>query len=117
MLSRNLIALTFTIRDRYCPYVMDDDLCQSGQFRAVLFDYFGTLTTAVRRGPAHRRIARMLNCDPDAFVALLDRTFYLRAAGRLGEPVDALALLAGTLGARPRRSAVYAAFAARIRAV
>ena len=112
-----MIALTFTISHRYRAYVMDNDPYQSRRFRAVLFDYFGTLTTAVQRGPAHRRIARMLNCDPDAWVALLDRTFYLRAAGQLGEPVETLRLLAGMLGARPRHDALYMAFAARITAV
>lgn len=65
----------------------------------------------------HLRIARMLNCDPDAWLALLDRTFYLRASGQFGEPIDALGRLAAMLGGRPRRRALYGAFAARIRAI
>ena len=44
--------------------------------RAVIFDYFGTLTSAVRQGPTHRWMARSLGCDPDAWLKLMAETFY-----------------------------------------
>lgn len=84
---------------------------------AVLFDFFGTLTIAVRRGPNQRRIAELLHCDPDRWFALLDRTFYYRAAGKLGDPIAVLRKLAASLGARPPQWALYEAYAARIAAV
>ena len=86
-------------------------------FRAVLFDFFGTLTQAVRRGPAHSRIATMLGCDPGRWVSLLDRTFYRRAAGEFGTPLVGLRRLAQGLGATPSESALRAAYGARIEAV
>jgi putative hydrolase of the HAD superfamily len=86
-------------------------------YRAVLFDFFGTLTRAVRRGPAHARIAESLGCDPDDWAALLDHTFYERATGLLGEPHDVLRQMANRLGGRPRRARLREAFAARIAAV
>src|SRR5690606_22672577 len=36
--------------------------------RAVVFDFFGTLTRAVRRGPGHLETARILGCDPAAMI-------------------------------------------------
>ena len=44
-------------------------------YQAVLFDFFGTLTRSVKRGPQHADIARALGCDPDAVLNVLDRTF------------------------------------------
>ncbi|HEV7896600.1 MAG TPA: HAD-IA family hydrolase [Planosporangium sp.] len=85
--------------------------------RAVLFDFFGTLTTAVRRGPRHAVIARLLGCDPEAFFAELDRTFYLRAAGRYGEPIDGLRRVAYAAGGRPKLAELAYAVAARVDAV
>jgi putative hydrolase of the HAD superfamily len=85
--------------------------------RAVVFDFFGTLTTAVRRGPRHAVIARLLGCDPDAFFAELDRTFYLRAAGRYGDPIDGLRRVAYAAGGRPRLAELAYAVASRIDAV
>jgi len=69
--------------------------------RAVVFDFFGTLTTACNRGPRHQAIARGLGCDPARFAAELDRTFYLRAAGRYGPPMEALRRVAHAAGGRP----------------
>jgi putative hydrolase of the HAD superfamily len=83
----------------------------------VIFDYFGTLTRAVRQGPAHVRMARRLGCDPEEWLALMARTFYLRASGRLGDPVDVLFGLATILGARPSRDTVRAVRAERITVV
>src|SRR2546430_2415664 len=54
------------------------------QCRAVLFDFFGTLTRAVARGRAHQNIARWLGCDPRAFTAELNQTFLVRARGGYG---------------------------------
>jgi len=85
--------------------------------RAVLFDFFGTLTTAVRRGPRHAAIARSLGCRPHEFSAVLDRTFYQRASGRCGDPVDVLAEIAAGLGAHPTRARLRAAVMARVVAV
>lgn len=86
-------------------------------YQAVVFDFFGTLTTAVRRGPAHARIARSLGCEPDRWVESLDRTFATRAGGSFGDPLGALLALASSAGGRPRTAAVHAAFADRIAAV
>jgi putative hydrolase of the HAD superfamily len=83
----------------------------------VLFDFFGTLTTAVRRGPYHATIARVLRCDPDRFFAELDRTFYLRAAGRYGAPIDALRRVAYAAGGRPTLAELTHAAMARVEAV
>ncbi|WP_205862337.1 HAD family hydrolase [Planosporangium thailandense] len=85
--------------------------------RAVVFDFFGTLTAAVRRGPRHAEIARQLGCDPDAFVAELDRTFYLRAAGGYGSELDGLRRVAYAAGGRPTLGQLTEAVAARIEAV
>jgi putative hydrolase of the HAD superfamily len=85
--------------------------------RAVVFDFFGTLTAAVRRGPRHAVIARQLGCDPAAFVAELDRTFYQRAAGRYGDPVHGLRRVAYAAGGRPDLAALTDAVAARVDAV
>jgi putative hydrolase of the HAD superfamily len=62
-------------------------------------------------------MARRLGCDPDAWLELLTDTFYQRATGQLGDPLDVLHALAESLGARPDRHAVAAVHAARIRAV
>lgn len=85
--------------------------------RAVVFDFFGTLTTAVRRGPRHAAIARSLGCEPEAFNAELDRTFYLRAAGHYGDPIHGLRRVAYATGGRPTLAALTAAVAARVDAV
>jgi putative hydrolase of the HAD superfamily len=84
------------------------------RYRAVLFDYFGTLTRAVRRGPIHRLLARRLGCDPDAWLDLLNRTFYERATGQLGPQVEVLRWLAGSLGATPGRAELEEVLAARV---
>ena len=85
--------------------------------RAVLFDFFGTLTRSVRRGPAHALIARWLGLDPAAYIAALDRTFYERARGQCGPPAHALRRIAYELGARPGDATLAAAALARIDAV
>jgi putative hydrolase of the HAD superfamily len=83
----------------------------------VIFDYFGTLTRAVRQGPAHARMARRLGCDAEEWLALMARTFYMRASGRLGDPVDVLYGLAAMLGAQPSRETVRAVRAERVEVI
>jgi len=85
--------------------------------RAVVFDFFGTLTRAVRRGPEHLETARILGCDPSAMIALLDRSYYRRASGDLGSAEDNLRWIAARAGADPSDDAVRAAVACRVRAV
>lgn len=86
-------------------------------YRAALFDFFGTLTHAVRRGPSHSEIARLLGCDPAEFVLALDRTFFLRASGALGGERESLRWLCDRLGARPSSHALARASVARVAAV
>ncbi len=69
--------------------------------RAVLFDFFGTLTQAVSRGPGHADLARRLGCDPDRFAVALDHSFAVRARGGLGDPAQALRAVARSAGADP----------------
>jgi putative hydrolase of the HAD superfamily len=85
--------------------------------RAVVFDFFGTLTRPVHRGPAHRAAAHMLGCDPDTMIALLDASYYRRASGDLGSTEDNLRWIAARAGANPSDAAVRAALACRLRAV
>jgi putative hydrolase of the HAD superfamily len=85
--------------------------------RAVLFDFFGTLTTAVHRGPAHANIARWLGCDPAAFAAELDRSFRVRARGGYGPPADALRRVTRGAGGRPAERRIAVALSARSAAV
>jgi putative hydrolase of the HAD superfamily len=85
--------------------------------RAVLFDFFGTLTTAVHRGRHHVTIARALGCHPDRFFAELDRTFYPRAAGHYGPPIEALRRVAYAAGGKPGMAQVADAAMARVGAV
>jgi putative hydrolase of the HAD superfamily len=86
-------------------------------YRAVLFDFFGTLTHAVTRGPAHAIIARGLGCEPAAFTAMLDATFHDRARGAYGSSMHALRCVASALGARPGNRQLRAAAFARVLAV
>ncbi len=86
-------------------------------YRAVLFDFFGTLTISVRRGPAHTAVAEALGCDPDALVAVLDRSFYDRARGGYGSAEETMRWLAEQVGVRPSLRAIRAALAARFAAM
>jgi len=60
-------------------------------YRAVIFDFFGTLTRSVTRGPQHADIARNLGCDPEVVRGVLDRTFRSRARGTFGSAEEAVA--------------------------
>jgi putative hydrolase of the HAD superfamily len=85
--------------------------------RAVVFDFFGTLTQACNRGPRHADIARKLGCDPARFAAELDRTFYWRAAGTYGPPLEALRRVAYAAGGRPGYPQLVDAAVDRVEAV
>jgi putative hydrolase of the HAD superfamily len=86
-------------------------------YRAVLFDFFGTLTYAVRRGATHAHIANWLGCEPAAFAAALDKSFMDRATGAYGSPAEALRRVAGAAGSRPSANRIRAALSARYAAV
>jgi putative hydrolase of the HAD superfamily len=86
-------------------------------FRAVLFDFFGTLTRSVRRGPQHAAIARKLGCDPEIVRTVLDRTFHSRARGAFGSAESTLRWVTEQAGGRPCRSLVRVAVPARVHAL
>ena len=87
------------------------------RFQAVLFDFFGTLTRPVQRGRGHRATAELLGCPPDAFVDVLDRSFYERACGRFGSAEATLRWVCEQAGVRPSDEALRAAVACRQQAV
>jgi putative hydrolase of the HAD superfamily len=86
-------------------------------YGAVVFDFFGTLTQSVHRGPKHVEIARTLGCDLDAMVGVLDRSFRTRARGLFGSAEATLRWVAEQAGGRPEPAAVRAALAARVDAL
>jgi putative hydrolase of the HAD superfamily len=86
-------------------------------YECVIFDFFGTLTTAIRRGPAHDRVALALGCDPAAFTRLLDRTYPDRIRGLLGDRATVLRRLARELGSNPGPHQVARALQLRTRAI
>jgi putative hydrolase of the HAD superfamily len=86
-------------------------------FRAVLLDFFNTLTTAVQRGPRHADIARSLGCDPRVWIEVLNRTYPARSRGGYGSAEDGLCRLAREAGGNPTDAEVSAAVQARIVAV
>jgi len=89
----------------------------SGVFRAVIFDFFGTLTQAVSRGPAHSRIAESLGCEPSAFNRALDSTFLERSVGAHGDAATALGMVARMAGAFPSEAALRSVVVDRVAAV
>jgi putative hydrolase of the HAD superfamily len=86
-------------------------------YRAVVFDFFGTLTRSVQRGPKHAEIARALGADPDAVCGVLDRTFRARARGRYGSAEATLRWVIEQAGGRPRPAQVRAGVPARVDAL
>lgn len=86
-------------------------------YRAVLFDFFGTLTQAVVRGPWHAAIARHLDCDPDQLTEVLDRSFRARSRGAYGTAEATLRWVCGELGVDPPAGRFRAALRARVAAV
>ncbi|WP_127498289.1 HAD family hydrolase [Actinoplanes solisilvae] len=86
-------------------------------YRAVVFDFFGTLTRSVQRGPQHAEIARSLGVDPEAVRGVLDRTFRARARGRYGSAEATLRWVIEQAGGRPRSDQVRACLPARVDAL
>jgi putative hydrolase of the HAD superfamily len=86
-------------------------------YRAVVFDFFGTLTRSVQRGPQHAAIARTLGCDPEIVRGVLDRTFHSRARGTFGSAEATLRWVTEQAGGRPRTAQLRAAIPARIDAL
>lgn len=87
------------------------------RYRAVVFDFFGTLTQSVQRGPKHADIARSLGCAPEAMIGVLDRTFRARALGLFGSAEATLRWVGEQAGGRPEPAALRAALAARVEAL
>ncbi len=87
------------------------------EYRAVVFDFFGTLTEAVQRGPGHDRVAAILGCPAPAFARALDETFTDRSTASLGDAIGSLGVVARLAGGRPTDAALRAAYTARIDAV
>src|ERR1700759_5404908 len=86
-------------------------------YRAVVFDFFGTLTRSVQRGPQHAKIARSLGVDPDAVTGVLDRTFRARAAGRYGSAEATLRWVIEQAAGRPRPAELRAGVPPRVAAL
>jgi putative hydrolase of the HAD superfamily len=86
-------------------------------YRAVVFDFFGTLTRSVQRGPQHAEIARKLGCDPEAVRGVLDRTFHSRARGTFGSAEATLRWVTEQAGGHPLAAQVRAALPQRVAAL
>lgn len=86
-------------------------------YRAVVFDFFGTLTRSVRRGPQHAAIARGLGCDPEVVRGVLDRTFHSRARGTFGSAEATLRWVSEQAGGHPQPAQLRAAVPARVDAL
>jgi putative hydrolase of the HAD superfamily len=86
-------------------------------YRAVIFDFFGTLTRAIRRGPWHTSIARDLGCDPVTMTDVLDRSFPDRSCGSFGGAAQTLRWVCDQAGSRPTPGQVQRALSARVAAV
>ncbi len=85
--------------------------------RAILFDFYGTLTSACTRGPAHARVPRLLGCDPAEYFAVLETSFYPRCRGAHGDALETMRWVAHELGVRVSPARLRAAQAARLIAV
>ena len=86
-------------------------------YRAVLFDFFNTLTRPANRGRRHTLVADRLGCTRRELLDILDRSFYLRASGALGDAEATLRWVCDRIGVRPSDDQVRAALAARLNAV
>ncbi len=84
--------------------------------RAIVFDYFGTLTVAtpaaVRRAGA-ARVATVLGVDPELFSATISSTFTERSTGRFGDLRQTMEWLAWRCGGRPSEGQVTEACTVR----
>jgi putative hydrolase of the HAD superfamily len=86
-------------------------------YRAVVFDFFGTLTRSIQRGPQHADLARDLGLDPEAVLGVLDRTFRARARGRYGSAEATLRWVIEQAGGHPGTAQVRAGVPARVSAL
>lgn len=86
-------------------------------YGAVVFDFFGTLSRSVQRGPQHAEIARALGADPEAVRGVLDRTFRARARGRYGSAEATLRWVIEQAGGHPHSAQVRAGVPARVSAL
>ncbi|HEY4454218.1 MAG TPA: HAD family hydrolase [Pseudonocardiaceae bacterium] len=85
--------------------------------RAVVFDYFGTLTPTLSRIASsvdQPQIADILGVDRDAVNEWWGQTYPDRSTGRTGTGIDTMRLLARTLGGNDSDEAVLAAQAIRL---
>lgn len=85
--------------------------------RAILFDFYGTLTSACTRGPAHELAPRLLGCEPAEYFAVLNTSFYPRCRGAYGDALETMRWIAAELGVRVTPARLRAAQAARLMAV
>ncbi|MCP2325590.1 putative hydrolase of the HAD superfamily [Hamadaea flava] len=92
-------------------------MASPGSPRAVLFDFFGTLTQAAPRGDGHAAVARLLGCSPAELNAVLDTSFYRRSRGDYGDGPTTLRWVAAELGLRPDAETLRAAYRARVAAL
>lgn len=79
------------------------------RYKAVVFDFYGTLTVAT--APAVRiasltEIAEAIGAEPEAFRAAWWQTWAERCTGALGDFVTALADIAGRMGLEPTEEAL-----------
>lgn len=77
--------------------------------RAVVFDFFGTLTPTVTEMATvdeRTEIARLLGVDHRALERAWQESYTERATGRIGGVLDSLRVLAGRLGAHPDQVAL-----------
>jgi putative hydrolase of the HAD superfamily len=88
-----------------------------GTDRAVLFDFFGTLTEACHRGCGHQEVASILGCSLHELTAVLDASFHRRSRGDYGDAISTLRWIAGELGLAPTTATLHAAHRARIAAL
>lgn len=85
--------------------------------KAVLFDLFNTLVpggTRDERDEVSRRMAAILDVDPERLADLIRHTFDDRTRGRLGDLTETVSWLADQLGAEPPREAIDAAVELRL---
>ncbi|GAB3425808.1 HAD family hydrolase [Flindersiella endophytica] len=86
--------------------------------RAVVFDFFGTLTISTQsnaRNTDHAEVADALGVSADAYMKALNQSWPDRARGRLGGVEDVLRWIARTSGVEPTDEAVRLATDARRR--
>lgn len=84
--------------------------------RAVVFDYFGTLTpsiTTIIRESEQQALSQALGVDSDALEAAWGASFRERSTGRTGDLRATLALLARGLGGHPTEAGLTEAAAIR----